>query len=166
MSIRDRIKEFRRVPAADLIPAPLNWRTHGDDQRAAIRGLLTEVGIAGAVIAYNTPAGLQLIDGHLRTEEIGNDADIPCLILDVDEHEAKKLLATFDPISQLAGVDAEKLEALLRDVQTSNEAVATMLDELATQAGIVPAVDEQADDGEPDGGSLLTCPQCGHCFEG
>ena len=39
----------------------------------------------------------------------------------------------------------EKLEALLRDVQTSNEAVATMLDELATQAGIVPAVDEQAE---------------------
>lgn len=45
--IRDRVKEFRRIPANELIPNPKNWRTHPEDQRKALRGVLAEVGFAG-----------------------------------------------------------------------------------------------------------------------
>ena len=134
MKIRDRIKEFRRVKASDILPNPKNWRTHPKAQKEALQGLLAEIGFAGAVLARETPHGLMLIDGHLRTET-AVDADIPVLILDVDEKEANKILATFDPVSAMAGSDAAALDALLRDVETSSESVASMLEDLAKDAG-------------------------------
>ena len=35
--IADRIVELRRVPAADLIPNPKNWRKHPRRQRTALQ---------------------------------------------------------------------------------------------------------------------------------
>lgn len=141
MKIRDRIKEFKRVKASEILPNPKNWRTHPKAQKDALKGLLAEIGFAGAVLARETPQGLMLIDGHLRTETMV-DAEIPVLILDVDEAESNKILATFDPISAMAESDAAALDTLLRDVQTSNEAVANMLTQIAEDAGIL--------DGKPD----------------
>jgi DNA-directed RNA polymerase specialized sigma54-like protein len=126
MKIRDRIKDFRRVKASELAPSPKNWRTHPKAQRDALQGLLAEIGFAGAVLARETPHGLMLIDGHLRAETAA-DSEIPVLILDVDEAEADKILATFDPLGAMAESNANALDALLRNVQTSNEAVANML---------------------------------------
>jgi hypothetical protein len=74
------------------------------------------------------------------------------LILDVTEAEADKLLATFDPLGAMAGADAALLDELLRGVQTGNEAVAALIDETATRAGVVPPVEPES--GLPD----LTCP--------
>ena len=138
MLIRDRIKELRRVPASELAPHPKNWRTHPVEQLDALKGVLAEVGYAGAALARELPDGtLMLIDGHARTE-VSGDSLIPVLVLDVTEEEADKILATFDPIGAMAGADARKLEELLREVQTGNEAVAAMIDQLAIDCGIVP----------------------------
>ncbi len=82
--LRDRIKSLRRVKASTLIPHPKNWRTHSKAQSEAMRGILEEVGWADAVLAYETPAGLQLIDGHLR-QDVAPDEKIPVLVLDVSE---------------------------------------------------------------------------------
>lgn len=133
------------MPACDLIPNPRNWRTHGKAQAEALQGLLAEVGFAGAVLARETPEGLMLIDGHLRSETAGVGI-IPVLVLDVTESEADKILATYDPIGAMADSDAQKLDSLLRDVQTGNQALATMLAELAEAAGIIPG----AGDDEPE----------------
>jgi len=138
MKIRDRIKEFRRVPASELAPNPKNWRTHSKKQADALRGILAEIGFAGAVLARELPDGtLQLIDGHLRAETVGKGTEIPVLILDVNETEAATLLATFDPIGSMAGSDQAKLEELLRDVKTESAAVTEMLEEVAKAAGAV-----------------------------
>ena len=105
MQIRDRIKELRRVPAAELRPNPRNWRTHPARQRDALRGLLAEVGYAGALLARELDDGtLELIDGHLRAETTP-EAVVPVLVLDVSEAEALKLLATYDPLSAMAETD-------------------------------------------------------------
>ena len=102
MRLKDRIKEFRRVPAGELQPDPKNWRTHPKAQQDALRGVLAEIGIAGAVLARETPeGGLMLIDGHLRTD-VMHDQEIPCLVLDVTEEEAAVLLATIDPLAAMA----------------------------------------------------------------
>jgi len=77
-SIRDRIVEFRRVPARELLPHASNWRRHPPAQRKAIEGVLAEVGWADAVLAYETDDGLRLIDGHLGSE-VAPDAEIPVL---------------------------------------------------------------------------------------
>ncbi len=138
MKIRDRIKELRRVPAGELRPNPRNWRTHGESQRNALQGLLAEVGYAGALLARELPDGsLELIDGHLRAETTP-DAVVPVLVLDVDEAEANKILATHDPLAAMAGVDATALEALLADVQTDSAAVQSLLDGLTKPTNLPP----------------------------
>lgn len=135
MRIRDRILELRRVPAKDLLPDPKNWRTHPKAQREALKGVLAEVGYAGALLARETPAGLVLVDGHLRAETTP-DQEVPVLVLDVDEKEAAQLLASLDPLSAMAGADDERLAALLKSVETDSEAVRKMLDDLSEAAGI------------------------------
>ena len=69
MKIRDRIIAFRRVPAKDLLPNPKNWRTHPDQQADALKGVLSEIGFADAVLARETEDGLMLIDDNLSNEE-------------------------------------------------------------------------------------------------
>ena len=141
MHVRDRVKELRRVKAADLEPSPKNWRTHPEKQKNALRGALAEIGFADAVLARELEDGsLQLIDGHLRAETLP-DMEIPVLVLDLDEAEADKLLLTLDPLAALAQADSAKLDALLREVQTSNEDLAGMLTGMAEQAGVIPGVE-------------------------
>ncbi|HEV8178154.1 MAG TPA: hypothetical protein VGP44_10760, partial [Gemmatimonadales bacterium] len=148
-AIRNRVKQLRLVRGIDLAPNPDNWRTHPKAQRDAMQGLLEEIGFAGAALAYETPAGLQLIDGHLRAE-LSPEQEIPVLLLDVTEAEAKKLLLTFDPITALAEADTAKLDALLREVQTASEPVAKMLEQLAIDNDVIPPedADDKIDTGE------------------
>lgn len=130
MEIRDRVKELRRVRASELRPSASNWRTHPVRQKDALKGVLAEVGYADALLARELPDGsLELVDGHLRAETTP-DSIVPVLVLDVTEAEAKKILATLDPLAALAETDTAKLDALLREVQTESEAVAGMLTEL------------------------------------
>ena len=82
MIIRDRIKELRRVKASQLRPHPQNWRSHPPDQQDALRGVLAEIGYAGALLARELPDGsLELIDGHLRAETTP-EMEVPVLIVD------------------------------------------------------------------------------------
>jgi ParB-like chromosome segregation protein Spo0J len=134
MQIRDRIKELRRVPATDLRPNPRNWRLHPPEQQDALRGLLAEVGYAGALLVRELEDGtLMLVDGHLRAETTP-DAVVPVLVLDVDETEADKILLTHDPIASMATVSEENLQQLLAEVETESAAVQAMLDTLLPTA--------------------------------
>lgn len=136
MKIRDRIRELRRVPASDLLPNPKNWRTHPKAQQDALRGVLAEVGMADAVLARELPDGsLMLIDGHLRAETAA-DAKVPVLILDVNEAEADKLLATLDPLAAMAESDAAAFEGLLHTINTDSEALQQLITFTANAAGI------------------------------
>lgn len=141
MNIRNRILEYRTVEACELHPNPKNWRTHPKAQQEALRGILAEVGIADAVLARQLADGsLMLIDGHLRAETMP-DQKIPVLILDVNEAEADKLLATLDPMAAMAESDSVKLDELLRGVDTGNEALQQMLADLAAAEGVTPEDD-------------------------
>lgn len=145
MQIRDRIKELRRVKASDLLPSPKNWRKHPKAQQDALRGVLAEIGYADALLARETDAGLMLVDGHLRAETTP-DSLVPVLVLDVDEAEASKILATLDPLAAMAEADTAKLDALLREVNTGSEALQEMLATLAEEAGIIPPLTTTPDD--------------------
>jgi hypothetical protein len=140
MQIRDRIKELRRVRAAELRPNPRNWRTHPSEQQDALRGVLAEVGYADALLARELPDGsLMLVDGHLRAETTP-DAVVPVLVLDVDEQEADKILLTHDPLSAMATVSHERLRTLLANVETESDAVRAMLERLAEERQDTAAV--------------------------
>lgn len=127
----DRVKELRRVKASELIPNEKNWRTHPPEQKEILEGILNEVGIVGAVIAYETPQGLKLIDGHLRAEML--DQEIPVIVLDVNEKEADKVLATYDPVGDRAETDPVKLKALLTELDFDSQALQGLADELEAE---------------------------------
>jgi len=130
MTMRDRVQELRRVPASELRANPKNWRRHPPAQVAALRGVLDDIGFADAVIARETPDGLELIDGHLRQEVMG-DQPVPVLIVDVTEEEADKMLLTYDPLAMMAQADQDQLLDLLHHTQFADKAVNDMLEALA-----------------------------------
>ena len=159
MKIRDRIKELRRVKASRLRPHPNNWRVHPKSQQDALRGILAEVGYADALLARELPDGtLQLIDGHLRAETTP-EAEVPVLILDLDETEAAKLLALHDPLAAAAQADNDVLAELLDSVETENEAIRGLLDQMLTGPELPP--DGQAEDpgGVPSGPPEVDVPE-------
>jgi DNA modification methylase len=138
--IRDRITELRRVRAGDLHASPKNWRTHPESQVAALRGTLAEIGYADAVLCRVLEDGsLEIIDGHARKELDPNQV-IPCLVTDLSEAEAAKLLLTLDPLAAMAEADTKALARLMEEVDTTDAALQAMIDGLAKEYGI--GVDE------------------------
>lgn len=117
---RDRIVELRRVPASDLIDNPQNWRRHPDEQVAAMTSILDRIGMTGALIAREQDGALMILDGHLR-KGIAGDELVPVLITDLNDEEAAIMLATFDPLSDLAMMDAEKLRELLEQTEPADD---------------------------------------------
>lgn len=131
MKIRDRVKEFRRVKASELVPHPKNWRSHSRYQRDVLKGVLGEIGYADALLTRRLSDGtLQLIDGHLRAEATPN-AMVPVLVLDLNDAEAEKVLLTHDPIASLAGIETESLAGLLDRATTENKAVEDLFGKLS-----------------------------------
>lgn len=148
-TFRDRIVGLIWADPARLRAHPENWRTHPDEQRAAFRGVLDEVGIADAVVAfvaspkaraamlaletreeraawltkYRGP--LMLIDGHLRGEMLTQP--VPTLVLDVGPEEARKALASHDAVTALAGADASRFYALSEAARWSDSTVQAAL---------------------------------------
>lgn len=133
MTIRDRIQEFRRVPARELVPHADNWRKHSPQQAAALAGVLTEIGYADALLVRERADGrLEIIDGHLRAATTPGQL-VPVLVLDVTADEAAKLLLTLDPLAAMATPDDETFARLAASVSFENEAVRAMLDALNKQ---------------------------------
>ena len=152
MQIRNRIKSLEYIDSSDLTPHPGNWRDHPKAQADALLGVLKEVGIAGALLAYRSErqgGALVVIDGHLRKDAAPQQW--PVLILDVDDVEADYLLATHDPLAAMATADAGALDALLSSVNSGEAAVTAMLAELAARSSIPTGEDwENAFEGLPD----------------
>jgi site-specific DNA-methyltransferase (adenine-specific)/modification methylase len=115
---------------AELAANPRNWRRHPESQQAALAGVLSEVGWAGACL-LNETTGL-LIDGHLRQKvALANGAEkIPVLIGAWTPEQEAKILATLDPLASMAEADPVALDALLRDVNTGCEELQQMLADL------------------------------------
>ena len=160
---RDRIKSLRRVRAGDLQPHPKNWRRHPEGQRAALAAILEEVGFADALLVREVDKGLQIIDGHLRAD-LDPDQKVPCLVLDVNEEEAEKLLATFDPLAGLAETDAEQLAGLMEDIEFESPDLDALVNGLL--GGVLPADADgkEFDESAADDVIMVKCPECGHEF--
>ena len=123
--LRDRIVEFKRIPAADLQDNAGNWRTHPQAQRDAFRAVAARVGVAGALLAYHSKragGALVVIDGHMRKSEYP-DFEWPVLVTDLDDEEADLLLATYDPLAAMAEANAARLRELSARTQSDDPAL-------------------------------------------
>lgn len=153
--------------AADQFEAnPLNYRTHPQKQRDAVQASLRELGWIGVVVENRTTG--RLIDGHERVwQALKNNEPVPYIEVELSEDEEKLALAIFDPITYMAETDSEMLDALLREVNTGEEALQALLAELAEDAGITPPDFEPVDASEQprlDQKKPITCPHCGEEF--
>ena len=165
--MRDRVTELRRVKASDLLSNPKNWRRHPQAQQDALSTMLDRVGYVDAVIARETPDGLMLVDGHLRAD-LTPDAEIPVLVVDLDEEEADEVLATLDPLTAMAEVDAEALQALADGMtDRADEALSSLIHDMhEIDLGVVPDFEPSSIDEQSllDRNRLIKCPECGHEF--
>lgn len=169
MKIRDRVKELRRVRAAELAPNAKNWRQHPQKQREALKGILADIGYADALIARETDDGaLVLVDGHLRAETTP-DQIVPVLVLDVTEAEADKLLLSMDPVSAMADTDPVALRELIEKSEAACEALREMYCDLADSAGLYKLDKSAKAEGAKEVNvseitMALCCPECGFEF--
>ena len=131
--IRDRIIDFRRVRAGDLVANPAIGGRTPRRQQDALRGILAEIGYADALLVRELGDGrLEIVDGHLRAETTPDEL-VPVLVLDLTEAEANKLMTVLDPLAGMAEADEKLLESLLAEVSTDNAGLQKLLDELLLQ---------------------------------
>lgn len=129
--MRNRVVSFEHVDPAELVDHPDNWREHPNTQRAALREVISKVGIADVILAYRSPSTkkLTIVDGHLRREVLGGQEKVPVAVLDLDDDEAKALLASHDPVGAMAQRNDDLFEELLASVEEAGYAdIARMLD--------------------------------------
>ena len=131
--IKNRIIGSGEEQLDQIMFNPRNWRIHPLSQQDALKGVLEEVGWVQQVIV-NKRTG-NLIDGHLRCQLAAREGakTIPVVYVDVSEDEESLVLATLDPIGAMAATDKQKLDELFAGIESENENVRKMMDEIATK---------------------------------
>ena len=128
---KNRIVGHDIVQLDQILFNPRNWRIHPLSQQNALKGVLEEVGYVQEVI-INKNTG-HLVDGHLRCQLAAREGatTIPVKYVDLTEEEEILVLSTLDPIAAMAATDKQKLDELFADIQSENDNVNKMLDEIA-----------------------------------
>jgi hypothetical protein len=133
---RNRIVRYGEMPANEFLANPSNPRRHPASQREALRGSFDALGFIAPVL-INTSG--YMIDGHARVEEcLSRDENmmVPFIEVDLSPDEEALALASFDWITQMATYDQQTLSDLLQSIDTDNEALQALLDEMAQENGI------------------------------
>ncbi len=140
---RNRIVGSGKENPAKILANPKNWRSHSAEQKEALTGLLEEVGWVAQVL-INKRTG-RLIDGHLRVDlaKQRKEETIPVTYVDLSPKEEEIVLASLDPLGDLATADGRKHRALIASIEVTSKELGAFL----------------ADLGDPDRGSSKDKPE-------
>ncbi|MCU0225969.1 MAG: ParB/RepB/Spo0J family partition protein [Acidobacteria bacterium] len=128
----------RMIPVDDLQPHPLNANVMPADLREKLKAHLRRTGRYPFLVVRphpGEPGQYQVLDGHHRLEilkELGH-AEVRCDVWQVDDREAKLLLAT---LNRLEGQDLP-----IRRAQLLHDLLGEM--NLGDLAGLLPETDKQ-----------------------
>ena len=169
MNYRDRIVGFERIDPSKLIPRPENWPSHGTGQREVMKGVLEDIGVADTIVVRRYGDAYQILDGHLRREELTQP--IPAVIVDLDDDEARHFLVFHDTLTSLATTDDAALAALLHQcdgAQTAqSESLVALLGKLRSDSvGRVPDPPSSFPIVDETVRVAYTCPKCGFAWSG
>lgn len=131
---RDRIVKLDWIEPEQLLANPQNFRIHPRFQREALNGALDEIGwIQPVIVQQYTDI---VVDGHLRVSLAieRQESRIPILIVDLDDEEVAKALATIDQITELAVKDKKKLKELADELRFESTALTDLIASLAVDA--------------------------------
>lgn len=98
-------------------------------------------------VIVNVTSG-RVIDGHMRIESAikHDEATVPVLYVELTDDEERAALASLDPLSAMAVIDAEQLFALTESLETGNP----VLDEfLAEQRDVADGARLKGESSEP-----------------
>ena len=146
---RNRIVGYDEKPASWFLANPANWRIHPYPQQDGLQGVLDEVGWVQDVIVNRRSSSEwghdqhveTMVDGHLRVSlalRHGDETPVPLKFVDLTPQEENLVLTTLDPLTSMAAADKVQLDALLREVSTSNPAIQAILADLAQKADLYP----------------------------
>jgi ParB-like chromosome segregation protein Spo0J len=128
----------RNVPLGDLVPHPLNSNVMSDDLREKLKAHIKRTGRYPFLVVRPFGEKYQVLDGHHRVailRDLGH-AEARCDVWDVDDREAKLLLAT---LNRLEGQDQP-----IKRAQLIHELLGEMgMEDLA---GLLPETDRQLED--------------------
>jgi hypothetical protein len=129
-NFRSRIVGAGEEAPDQLLANPRNWRVHPKYQQDALESVLDTVGWVQNIIVNRTTGFV--LDGHarvaiaLRREE----PKVPVVYVELSEAEEALVLATYDPISALAGKDDKLLGELVAEVQVGDQILRELMDDL------------------------------------
>ncbi len=126
----NRIVSYSAEDPKSLTANPHNFRRHPKGQRLALNAMIADVGMVQPVIV-NANTG-RIIDGHLRVDlaiEQGQSS-MPVIWVDVSADEEMKILATLDPIGNMATTDAGILDALIGQLTPPDKIIADVWETL------------------------------------
>lgn len=134
---QNRIVGEGEEDADQLLANPFNARIHPKFQQDALSGVLDSVGWIQRVIVNRTTG--HVVDGHLRVAlAITKGAKVPVSYVELTEDEEKLALLSFDWITQMAAYDNQKVDDLLREINSDDERIQALLTQIGVDAGIVP----------------------------
>ena len=131
----------RQIPIDDLRSHPLNSNVMSEDLREKLKAHIRSSGRYPFVVVRphpGEPEMFEILDGHHRVEvlrELGH-TDVRCDVWNVDDREAKLLLAT---LNRLQGQDSP-----IRRAQLLHELLGEL--PLADLAGLLPETDKQIEE--------------------
>ena len=131
-------RETKDIPIRDLIAHPLNSNVMPEDLRQKLKAHIKRTGNYPQIIVRPSGARYQILDGHHRVailKELGHE-DARCDVWDVDDREAKLLLAT---LNRLEGQDQP-----IRRAQLLHDLLGEM--SLSDLAGLLPESERQIED--------------------
>ena len=146
--LKIKVVRFGWSTPEDLLANPDNPKIHPDAQQQALAGMIDEIGFADALKVnlrtseewpINERNVETLIDGHSRDTILLRSnvkEQIPVMYLDLTPDEERKFLLTFDPIASMAAADRDKLDELLKQVQSDDARVMAVLEEIASREGM------------------------------
>src|SRR3984893_151977 len=132
---RSRIVGYGEESPERLLANLFNFRIHTQAQKRALDGVLRAIGIVQNILVNRTTG--RMLDGHLRLEMAISDGQprIPVTYVELTEQEEKVVLATFDPLSAMAGQDEEIFKSLVDGMDDAFRALVAATGEELLKAG-------------------------------
>jgi len=115
-----------------LLANPQNFRLHPEEQKLALNGSLSEIGWISPVIVNEVTQ--HVIDGHARIGEAiaRGEPSVPVAYVHLTEEQERIALASYDAITNMAGIDQSVLDELIASVNVSDTYLSDFLASLTS----------------------------------
>ncbi len=161
------------VPVGELQFLLDNPRQHGEEDLEATQASLEEYGQVEPLVVNRRPQPPVVLNGNGRLQgalALGW-THVAVSYVDLDEERANALAVILNRTGQLAGWNKENLAKALRKINTGNRpALDSLVSKLAEAKKLIPRDNasggRKSPEPEPAQPALITCPSCGHQFDG